>query len=179
MFWMLMCVVFARFFAIFSLCFAVKLIGLGLYELGARKRIKWDLSYRAQGLLGLGGIIRGAIAWAQVLQIDKSTSPEQEVLVTTTLGVVLISTCVFGALTPPTIAWLGFAPETMDLAGEVRDIIACVCMCHAHSVSSLLDPPARLPACPLLLACLPACLPSLLLHRPSVTTTPAVATAQL
>jgi NhaP-type Na+/H+ or K+/H+ antiporter len=116
--WMLFAVVFCRFFAIYSLCFGVKMLGKLRYEAGGKKTMLWNLDFRSQTLIAFGGIIRGAIAWAQVLQIDEDTAPAQQVLVTTTLGVVFISTVVFGALTPPAISWLGFAPQHMEIVNE-------------------------------------------------------------
>jgi NhaP-type Na+/H+ or K+/H+ antiporter len=116
--WMLLSVVFCRFFAIFSICAGVKFIGGLRNQPGGKKTVLFDLDFNEKCLIAFGGIIRGAIAWAQVLQIDEDTAPAQQVLVTTTLGVVFISTVVFGALTPPAIRALGFAPKHMEIVSE-------------------------------------------------------------
>lgn len=51
-------------------------------------------------------MIRGAIAFGLVLKIDGTKVPESEVIVTTSLALVLITTVVFGGTMPLVQKWL-------------------------------------------------------------------------
>ncbi|CAM9166634.1 unnamed protein product, partial [Chrysoparadoxa australica] len=57
----------------------------------------WSVPMEEQHVLYFGGLVRGAIAWAQVVQVH---DPHRGVMVTTTLGVILFTTVFFGATMP-------------------------------------------------------------------------------
>lgn len=67
----------------------------GLFRLCSKKS---DISLRELSFITYGGMIRGAIAFGLVLKIpnDPESYPEREVIVTTTLALVIITTLFFG-----------------------------------------------------------------------------------
>jgi NhaP-type Na+/H+ or K+/H+ antiporter len=50
-----------------------------------------------QNVLYFGGLVRGAISWAQVMQVNDS---HQSIMITTTLGVIIFTIVIFGAVMP-------------------------------------------------------------------------------
>ncbi|KAG0616148.1 hypothetical protein M758_5G093600 [Ceratodon purpureus] len=69
------------------------------------------ISFRQMIIIWWAGLMRGAVSIALAfnqftMDDDTQSSVEDATLITTTITVVLISTIVFGSLTPPLIAWL-------------------------------------------------------------------------
>ena len=58
---------------------------------------KFDMPLKEQSVLYAGGLIRGAICWAQAIQVR---DPHRHVMLSTTLGVILFTTLIIGSLLP-------------------------------------------------------------------------------
>jgi len=71
----------------------------------------FTINFKEQTVLVLGGLVRGAIAWAQVSQVSVEHAA---IIRTTTLGVIMITTLCFGILLPPTIKILGLKAQNED-----------------------------------------------------------------
>lgn len=74
------------------------IIGL-LYGVSILFGHKRELSFKEAMFLYCGGMIRGAIAFGLVLRLDKSL-PNREVIITTSLCLVIVTTLLFGTLMP-------------------------------------------------------------------------------
>lgn len=70
-----------------------------LYFLSWILRHKREMSFREALYLYIGGMIRGAIAFGLVLRMDESL-PNREVIITTSLCMVIVTTVVFGSSMP-------------------------------------------------------------------------------
>ena len=57
----------------------------------------FDMPIKEQGVLYCGGVIRGAICWAQVIQVHHV---HRHIMLSTTLAVILFTTLVFGSALP-------------------------------------------------------------------------------
>ena len=83
---------FARFFTIFSLSYIVK-----------RFKKKWDVSFYELLIITVAGIIRGSVAFALILTLDKKDSPDEQAISTVQSSVMLmvfITTLSLGAVMP-------------------------------------------------------------------------------
>ena len=67
----------------------------GLFKLCMGRN--FTVTLKEQGIIWLGGGIRGAVAFALILTVG---TPKAKMLITTTLGLVVITTVVFGAIMP-------------------------------------------------------------------------------
>jgi sodium/hydrogen exchanger-like protein 6/7 len=74
----------------------IAVIGL----LGLLKLCKYDsgLSFKQQIFIWFAGMIRGAIAFGLVLRIDKTQFKNRDIIVTTTLALVIFTTIVLGSV---------------------------------------------------------------------------------
>lgn len=74
----------------------VAVVGLLLFL----KIFKFDskLNFKQQIFIWFAGMIRGAIAFGLVLKIDKKTFKNSDIIVTTTLCLVIFTTVFFGAV---------------------------------------------------------------------------------
>lgn len=70
-----------------------------LYIISFVFRHKREMSFREAIYLYMGGMIRGAIAFGLVLRMDESL-PNREVIITTSLCLVIVTTVVFGSSMP-------------------------------------------------------------------------------
>jgi sodium/hydrogen exchanger-like protein 6/7/sodium/hydrogen exchanger 8 len=59
-----------------------------------------DIHWKEMVFIWYAGLIRGAIAFGLVLQIKESVSPNREVIVTTTISLVVFTTIIFGSTVP-------------------------------------------------------------------------------
>lgn len=82
-------IIIGRFLGIIGLLYAVSI-------LFGHKR---ELSFKEALFLYCGGMIRGAIAFGLVLRLDKSL-PNREVIITTSLCLVITTTLLFGTMMP-------------------------------------------------------------------------------
>eukprot|EP00937_MAST-01D_sp_MAST-1D-sp2_P006161 g6161.t1 len=89
---MLGAVIAVRATTVFALVLLGRALSPGRWRSGA-----FGFGWAQAGVVSVGGMVRGAIAWAQVLQIR---TPNYQVLITTTMIIVLFTTIVFGAAIP-------------------------------------------------------------------------------
>lgn len=104
--WMVLIVIVGRILAVWT--------AHGICKLCVRK----DITLRELMFISYGGMIRGAIAFGLVLKIDDNPKefPEREVIITTTLALVIITTLVFGT-------FMKFAQAIMVPATNVTEEI--------------------------------------------------------
>ena len=111
----LIVVVCGRFVSVYGICILMDLFHVSNFK----------LSFVERGICGCSGTIRGAIAFGLSISIVSKSELNRDILLSTTLSLVFISTIVFGALMPYFIAfWKSFEkkkkPEEskeMDYAG--------------------------------------------------------------
>ena len=72
---------------------------------------KFILTMKELSIITLGGAIRGAVAFALILSVEGS---HHRVIITTTLGLVVITTILFGAIMPCWV-WLFREPKNPSL----------------------------------------------------------------
>jgi len=72
---------------------------VGLISLLSLCKVKKQVSYKQLTFIGYSGMIRGAIAFGLVLTIDGSIE-ERDVIITTSLSLVIITTLLFGSTMP-------------------------------------------------------------------------------
>ncbi|CAM9484335.1 unnamed protein product [Phaeothamnion confervicola] len=94
----------ARAFAVYGIC----LVGWFFFPKS------FSMPLTEQHVLFFGGLVRGAIAWAQVVQVR---DPHRGVMITTTLGVILFTVVFFGAVMPLLTRHL--EPESVKDKSEV------------------------------------------------------------
>lgn len=58
---------------------------------------KFNMPRNEQAVLYAGGLIRGAICWAQAIQVR---DPHRHVMLSTTIAVILFTTLIIGSLLP-------------------------------------------------------------------------------
>lgn len=80
-------IVFGRFFGVVGLIYFLSIC-----------RHKQQVSFRQLVFIAYAGMIRGAIAFGLVLKIEDV--PEKEVIVTTSLALVIITTLLYGSFMP-------------------------------------------------------------------------------
>ena len=78
----------------------------GLFKLCLKH--KWILTAKELSIITLGGAIRGAVAFALILSVE---GKHHRVIITTTLGLVVITTILFGAIMP---LWVWIFAEPKD-----------------------------------------------------------------
>jgi len=78
----------------------------GLFKLCLKH--KWILTAKELSIITLGGAIRGAVAFALILSVE---GKHHRVIITTTLGLVVITTIFFGAIMP---LWVWIFAEPKD-----------------------------------------------------------------
>ena len=61
---------------------------------------KSSINFKQLCFIAFAGLIRGAIAFALVLKLDENYVPEKNVIVTTTLILVALTTVIFGTIMP-------------------------------------------------------------------------------
>ena len=86
----LVTVVSGRFISVYGICFIMELF----------KVRSFNLSWSEKGIMGCSGTIRGAIAFGLSISIQSNKQLNRDILLSTTLSLVFISTVVFGALMP-------------------------------------------------------------------------------
>lgn len=86
----LITVVSGRFISVYGICFIMELF----------KVRSFNLSWSERGIMGCSGTIRGAIAFGLSISIQSNKPLNRDILLSTTLSLVFISTVVFGALMP-------------------------------------------------------------------------------
>ena len=95
----LITVVSGRFVSVYGICFLMYLFGADNFK----------LSFTEKGIAACSGTIRGAIAFGLSISIVSDKKLNRDILLSTTLSLVFISTIVFGALMPYIIKfWRGF-----------------------------------------------------------------------
>ncbi len=72
---------------------------MGLISLLSLCKVKKQVSYSQILFIGFSGMIRGAIAFGLVLTIDPAVE-EREVIITTSLTLVIVTTLLFGSFMP-------------------------------------------------------------------------------
>lgn len=87
----LITVVCGRFISVFGICFLMEHV---------LKIKSFRLSMSEKGIMGCSGTIRGAIAFGLSISIQSNKQLNRDILLSTTLSLVFISTVVFGALMP-------------------------------------------------------------------------------
>ncbi|CAG9322989.1 unnamed protein product [Blepharisma stoltei] len=100
--------VIARLVAVFGLVWMVQLLSRG----------KFKMSISAISVIWMGGIIRGAVSFALVLDLDFNNS---KILRTTVLGVVIGTTIVFGTILPLWVRLVKPDEGSDDRGTEVKD----------------------------------------------------------
>lgn len=81
-------IIIGRFFGVMGLIFLLSLC-----------KHKKQVSYRQLVFISYAGLIRGAIAFGLVLKLDDNVK-EKEVIVTTSLALVIITTLLYGSTMP-------------------------------------------------------------------------------
>ena len=113
-------VVFGRFVSVYGICVLMDLFHVTNFK----------LSFVERGICGCSGTIRGAIAFGLSISIVSKSELNRDILLSTTLSLVFISTIVFGALMPYFIKfWKSFDknkypdnPESKELENaEMED----------------------------------------------------------
>jgi len=79
----------------------------------------FTICIKEQTVLFVGGLVRGAIAWAQVSQV--TGVKHAELIQTTTLGVIIVTTLAFGVLLPPIIKILNITSSDQPYLGPPAD----------------------------------------------------------
>lgn len=106
----LITVVSGRFISVYGICFIMELF----------KVRSFNLSWSEKGIMGCSGTIRGAIAFGLSISIQSNKPLNRDILLSTTLSLVFISTVVFGALMPYVIKFFksfGGGPQSVDYVG--------------------------------------------------------------
>jgi len=90
------------------------------------KRFKGlSLSWRELVVVWLSGCIRGTIAYALILKavpMDEDQTPEDRVMVTTVLGIVLLNCLLVGGLFPLMMRLLGLQARALDLGASHAEL---------------------------------------------------------
>ena len=101
----LLTVVSGRFVSVYGICFLMYLFGADNFK----------LSFTEKGIAACSGTIRGAIAFGLSISIVSDKKLNRDILLSTTLSLVFISTIVFGALMPYIIKfWRGFEEKKIS-----------------------------------------------------------------
>ena len=102
MFFELVTVVLGRFCSVYGICFLMYILGVSNFK----------LSFIEKGISSCSGTIRGAIAFGLSISIVSDKQLNKDILLSTTLSLVFISTIVFGALMPYFIKfWKSFGTQ--------------------------------------------------------------------
>lgn len=102
----LVTVVSGRFISVIGICLIMELLRVSSFK----------LSWPEKGIMSCSGTIRGAIAFGLSISIQSNNQLNRDILLSTTLSLVFISTIVFGALMPYVIKFFkSFSQETQAL----------------------------------------------------------------
>ena len=109
----LIVVVCGRFVSVYGICILMDLFHVTNFK----------LSFVERGICSCSGTIRGAIAFGLSISIVSKSELNRDILLSTTLSLVFISTIVFGALMPYFIAfWKSFDKKKKDVELENKEI---------------------------------------------------------
>jgi len=130
---MLLVVVASRFVTIFTLNWVYNVLTLSANEALATSSHKQSKTIPFVELVafGLGGVVRGCLCWAQVLQINGGEATK--VLVQTTLFIVLTTTVICGLLLPVLI------PRLTDMIKTSSNLVNNDSMRDGQSMVKKLD----------------------------------------
>lgn len=104
----LVIVVFGRFCSVFIISFFMDLF----------KVRSFNLNFTEKGIMSCSGTIRGAIAFGLSISIQSNKQINRDILLSTTLSLVFISTVIFGALMPFVIKFFKSLQKTGDKTTE-------------------------------------------------------------
>ena len=109
----LIVVVVGRFVSVYGICVLMDLFHVTNFK----------LSFVERGICGCSGTIRGAIAFGLSISIVSKSELNRDILLSTTLSLVFISTIVFGALMPYFIKfWKSFDKNKYPDNGESKEL---------------------------------------------------------
>jgi NhaP-type Na+/H+ or K+/H+ antiporter len=109
----LIVVVVGRFVSVYGICVLMDLFHVTNFK----------LSFVERGICGCSGTIRGAIAFGLSISIVSKSELNRDILLSTTLSLVFISTIVFGALMPYFIKfWKSFDKNKYPVNEESKEI---------------------------------------------------------
>ena len=108
----LIVVVCGRFVSVYGICILMDLFHVSNFK----------LSFVERGICGCSGTIRGAIAFGLSISIVSKSELNRDILLSTTLSLVFISTIVFGALMPYFISfWKSFEKNKKTESKELKE----------------------------------------------------------
>ena len=109
----LIVVVCGRFVSVYGICILMDLFHVSNFK----------LSFVERGICSCSGTIRGAIAFGLSISIVSKSELNRDILLSTTLSLVFISTIVFGALMPYFIAfWKSFDKKKKDANTDSKEL---------------------------------------------------------
>ena len=109
----LIVVVCGRFVSVYGICILMDLFHVSNFK----------LSFIERGICSCSGTIRGAIAFGLSISIVSKSELNRDILLSTTLSLVFISTIVFGALMPYFIAfWKSFDKKKKEINTDNKEL---------------------------------------------------------
>ena len=109
----LIVVVCGRFVSVYGICILMDLFHVSNFK----------LSFIERGICSCSGTIRGAIAFGLSISIVSKSELNRDILLSTTLSLVFISTIVFGALMPYFIAfWKSFDKKKKEINTDSKEL---------------------------------------------------------